>query len=82
MTVRYVADIINFFYPRSFHDGKTLVEGYANIISMVDTKQFAWVESQLALQNFISNEFGQDAVCNFYLTSPLAPASYGMIFQV
>ena len=71
----------NKLYFRLFHDGKILV-GYTNITSKVKTKQFAWIESKLPIQNFVSDEFGRDAVCNFYATSPIATTNFAMTFQV
>ena len=65
-----------------FHDGKILVKGYTNISKMVQTKQFAWISNKLALKNFISDEFSGDAMCNFYLTSPIATSNFAMIFPV
>ena len=71
----------NKLYFRLFHDGKILV-GYTNITSKVKTKQFAWIESKLSIQNFVSDEFGHDAVCNFYVTSPIVTTNFAMTFQV
>ena len=71
----------NKLYFRLFHDGKILV-GYTNITSKVKTKQFAWIESMLSIQNFVSDEFGLEAVCNFYVTSPIATNNFAMTFQV
>ena len=71
----------NELYFRLFHDGKILVE-YTNIASKLKTKQYAWIESKLSIQNFVSDEFGLDAVCNFYITSPIATNNFAMTFQV
>ena len=68
-------------YFRLFHDGKILVQGYANIKKKVITKQFAWIETKLTLQKFISDEFSHDAVCNYYLL-PIATINHAMIFPV
>ena len=68
-------------YHRLFHDGKVLVH-HTNITKMVRTKKFAWVEPKLTTLDFISNEFGCNAVCNFYLTPPIVTENFAMIFPV
>ena len=67
---------------RLFHDGRILVQGYTNITSKVKTKQFAWIDSKLPIQNFVSEEFGRDPVCNFYVTSPIVTSNFAMTFPV
>ena len=49
---------------------------------MVRTKKFAWVDNELNIQDFISNEFGRNAVCNFYLTQNIVTVNFAMIFPV
>ena len=69
--------------PRLFYDGKILVQGQTNITNMAKTREFAWVDSKLTFQYFISDEFDRDAVCNFYtLTTPVATSNFAMIFPV
>ena len=65
-----------------FHDGKTLVKGYAKVIEMVKSRQYAYVESKLAHQKFISDEFSIDAVCNFYLNERIITSQFGLAFPV
>ena len=69
-------------YPRMFYDQKIVVKGLTNITDMLRSKRFVHVENKLTLQQFISNEFGRDAVCNYYLTLPAATVNYAMIFPV
>ena len=68
--------------PRLFYDGKILVQGQTNITNMAKTREFAWVDDELSLQYFISDEFGRDAVCNFYLTASIITTNFAMIFPV
>ena len=53
-----------------------------NVTKMVRTKKFAWVDNELNIQDFISNEFGRNAVCNFYLTPNIVTINFAMIFPV
>ena len=65
-----------------FYDRKTVVKGLTNITNMVKTGEYAWFANKLSTQFFISDEFGRNGVCNFYMTAPVITINYAMIFPV
>ena len=68
--------------PRTFYDEKIVVKGLTNITNMVKTGEFAWFDNKLSLQSFISDEFGRNGMCNFYLTPSIMITNFAMIFPV
>ena len=71
-----------FYFFSLFHSGKLLVEGHSKIAEMLKTRQYAYVESKLTHQKFISDEFSIDGVCNFYLCKHSITSNFALAFPV
>ena len=65
-----------------FHDGKVLVKGHAKVIEMVKSREYAYVENKLTLQNFVAEDFSTSAVCNYYLCQHSIAVNFGLAFPV
>ena len=69
---------------RLFHDGAAHFKGSCELnVGRIKSGEYAQVCEKLSARKVMSDEFGYEGVCQFYLTSKhLFSLSFGMIFQV